>query len=131
MKQAKQNIPITQKSVSPVLNTLKQKADSAEKAAEKAFVDFEKKQAACKEALQNEPAKNAFFQIWTAMKIAKLTYKIKRAALKLAKYDYKFAKKAAKKLGQKANKESVVTEEASASKQVEKKAKASKKATAA
>lgn len=130
MKQAKQNTTTTQKSVSPALNTLKQKADSAEKAAEKAFADFEKKQTAYKEALQNEPAKNVFFQIWTDMKIAKLTFKIKRAALKLAKYDYKFAKKAAKKLGQKASKESVVTE-ANASKQVEKKAKAPKKAAAA
>ena len=91
---------------------------------------LKKKQTAYKEALQNEPAKNVFFQIWTAMKIAKLTFKIKRAALKLAKYDYKFAKKAAKKLGQKASKESVVTE-ANASKQVEKKAKAPKKAAAA
>jgi len=130
MKQAKQNTTTTQKSASPALNTLKQKADSAEKAAEKAFADFEKKQTAYKEALQNEPAKNVFFQIWTDMKIAKLTFKIKRAALKLAKYDYKFAKKAAKKLGQKASKESVVTE-ANASKQVEKKAKAPKKAAAA
>lgn len=130
MKQEKQNTTTTQKSVSPALNTLKQKADNAEKAAEKAFADFEKKQAACKEALQNEPAKNTFFQIWTAMKIAKLTYKIKRAAFKLAKYDYKFARKAAKKKGQKANKETVVTE-ANASQQVEKKAKATKKATPA
>lgn len=130
MKQAKQNTITTAKSGSPALNTLKQKADSAEKAAEKAYSDFEKKQTDYKEALQNEPAKNVFFQIWTDMKIAKLTFKIKRAALKLAKYDYKFAKKAAKKLGQKASKESVVTE-ANASKQVEKKAKAPKKAAAA
>ena len=130
MKQAKQNTTTTQKSASPALNTLKQKADSAEKAAEKAYSDFEKKQTDYKEALQNEPAKNVFFQIWTDMKIAKLTFKIKRAALKLAKYDYKFAKKAAKKLGQKASKESVVPE-ANASKQVEKKAKAPKKAAAA
>jgi len=130
MKQAKQNTTTTQKSVSPALNTLKQKADSAEKAAEMAYADFEKKQIAYKEALQNEPAKNVFFQIWSAMKIAKLTYKIKRTALKLAKYDHKFAKKAVKKGGQKANKESVVTE-VNASKQVEKKVKATKKATAA
>ncbi len=120
MKQAKQNTTTTQKSISPTFNTLKQTADTAEKAAEKAYADFEKKQAAYKEALHNEPAKNVFFQIWSDMKIAKFTFKIKYASLKLAKYDYKFAKKAAKKLGQKANKESVVTEEASASKQVEK-----------
>lgn len=130
MKQEKQNTTTTQKSVSPALNTLKQKVESAEKAAEKAYADFEKKQTAYKEALQNEPAKNVFFQIWSAMKIAKLTVKIKRAAFKLAKYEYKFAKKAAKKMGQKANKETVVTE-ANASKQVEKKVKATKKATPA
>ena len=129
MKQATQKPSTVKKGISPALNTLMQKVDNAEKASEKAYSDFEKKQLAYKEAIHNESAKHVLFQIRSAVKIAKLTFKIKRTAFKLAKHDYKFAKKATKKAGQKANKENAVAE-THASKPVEKKTKATKKPAA-
>ena len=94
--------------ISAEMTSLLAKTDTAEKAALKALADFEKKQSAYKEALQNEPAKNVLRQIRSAVKIAKLTCKIKREEYKLAKSEYRFARKAAKKDGQKAGREAVV-----------------------
>lgn len=107
------------------LKALIAKAEKTEQAVLKAHLDFEKKQTAYKEALQNEPAKNVFFRIWSAMKIARLAYKIKRTEYKLAKNEYKYAKKAAKK-GNKGD----VAPAVSISKPKEKKTKETKKVAA-
>ncbi|MBL7781065.1 MAG: hypothetical protein JNM22_07600 [Saprospiraceae bacterium] len=96
--------------LTPELKALLAKIDKADKAVQKAQTDFDKKQAAYKAAFETEPAKNVFLQIWSAMKIAKLTLKIKRVEYKLAKNEYKFAKKAAKKAEPKASKEVSVSD---------------------
>lgn len=107
MKQTAVKTP--KRTVSPALKTLTDKVNKADQAAEKAYADFEKKQSAYKETVENESAKNVLFQAWTAVKIARLTYKIKRAEYKLAKSNLRFAKKAAKKDDQKTGKEVAAT----------------------
>jgi hypothetical protein len=125
MKQTASKSPKQSTPVSPGMKSLIAKTDKAEKAALQAYADFEKKQNAYKEALQNDSAKNVLLQVRAAMKIARLTYKIKQTEYKLAKSEYKFAKKAAKKADQKAGKEVAVTAVA-ASKPKMKKVKESK-----
>ena len=126
MKQTTSNSLQQSPAILSDLNTLATKMDKAEKAALKAFADFEKKQSAYKEALHGEPAKNILLQIWSAMKIARLTYKIKRIEYKLAKSEYRSAKKTAKK----AEKENAEAVAASTSPSREKKGKTAPKTAA-
>jgi hypothetical protein len=126
MKQTASNSLEQSPTILADMNTLITKMDKAEKAALKALADFEKKQSAYKEALHGEHSKNILLQIWSAMKIAKLTCKIKRIEYKLAKSEYRFAKKAAKK----AVKENAEVVAESASQSREKKGKTAPKTAA-
>lgn len=97
MKQKASKSPKLSSNLNPELQTLLARSEKAEKAAEKAYTDFEKKHAAYKEALESGPAKGIFIQVTLEMKIARFTYKLKRAQYKLAKRKYKSAKKTAQK----------------------------------
>lgn len=70
---------------------------NSEKNAKKARTDYEKKRQTFDEALKTDADKLTLHTLWSAVKIAKYTYKIKRVEFKLAKLTWKTATKADKK----------------------------------
>lgn len=105
MKNTDQKSKVNPASSSPAANTLQNKVTTTEKSVQKAWTDYEKKNAAYEDALNHESDKITLAGLQAAAKIARFVYKIKRVEHKLAKVDLKALLKANKKAEQKAGKD--------------------------
>jgi len=99
MKNTDQKSESSTNTSSTATDMLQKKVVSAEKSAQKAWEDHEKKVAAYEDALKQQSDKITLLGYLAATKIAKFTYKIKRVEYKLAKANWKADKKAAEKPG--------------------------------
>jgi len=104
MKRTTKKSEKTEPNQSSELQKLTLNTEKAKKAADRAYINYEKKSAAYLKCHEEGSDKTASFQLAAAMKIARFTYKIKRIELKLAKVELKTVKKALKKAAQKAPK---------------------------
>lgn len=105
MKNTDQKSKVSLASSSPAADTLQNKVAATEKSVQKAWTDYEKKNTAYEDALNQQSDKITLAGLRAATKIARFVYKIKRVEHKLAKVDLKALVKATKKAEQKASKD--------------------------
>jgi hypothetical protein len=105
MKNTDQKSKVSPASSSPAANALQNKVTTTEKSVQKAWTDYEKKNAAYEDAFNLQADKITLAGLWAAAKIARFVHKIKRVEYKMAKVNLKDFVKSAKKAEQKANKD--------------------------
>ena len=85
------------KNSNPAQEPLRKKIAALKKAVARTFAAYEKQFKICEEASHKKMEKGEAFNLRSALKIAKFTYKIKKTELKIAKNALKNAEKAEKK----------------------------------